>query len=500
FNSFHIVWKDNNNKTHKESFNPYTVTLKQAIQKITEKLQTQEQFLYGKDELITLECTFKKCHPPIPSDISDDALLHDIYKHFPHYPIIQVYWEISAWFMVPYERTIVVEGIHSLKKQVDILPDPTPKFNPFFYISDLHNLHNIENALPKTKPSSSYKNLLHEIINNGYLCNLLISGKDHNNEIKSDIQEQIKKQLHFNKYNAEDLVLDENVLTIMGQVKELYHSDIHKLMGYPLQLHEICSVLLYCGGSCNFQFGYDQLHFQHHKWQYLDMFLLTAIKKYSFHERKEESRMNLYCGLKEVRLQNIEKDIKEGYFISHFFASDDLQTEQMYRTDRGCILHFHPSMRRAQNIFSCNVSWISPHKYKCEILFLRSFIDDTFEKKVAKGLNGWKAKVKSEDENTQMIILTWIMYDIFIQQSLQISAIWNNSIDLNLIYIALEGLYGDIEKAVGLLVKFEKWKTQYNGEAKYTQKMEEFQTRRCCNHHVNLFCMFLQKKTSPKGL
>ncbi|ETO35404.1 hypothetical protein RFI_01657 [Reticulomyxa filosa] len=349
FNSFHIVWKDNNNKIHKGSFNSYTVTLKQAIQKIIEKLQTHEQFLYGKDGLLTLKCTFKKCNPYIPSDISDDALLHDIYKHFPHYPIIQ------------------------------------------------------------TKPSSSYKNLLHEI-------------------------KQIKKQLHFNKYNVEDLVLDENVLIIMRQVKELYHSDIHK--------HGISSSI-----------ARNLLCIIHHEWQYLDMFLLTAIKKYSFHERKEESRTNLYCRLKEVRLQNIKKDIKEGYFISHFFASDDLQTEQIYRTDH-----------------------------------------DTFEKKVAKGFNGWKAKVDSEDENTQMILLTWIMYGAFIQQSLQISAMWNNSIDLNLIYIALEGLHGDIEKAVGLLVKFEKWKTQDNGEAKYTQKMEEFQIRRCCNNHVNLLYMFLQEK------
>ncbi|ETO31608.1 hypothetical protein RFI_05512 [Reticulomyxa filosa] len=74
-------------------------------------------------------------------------------------------------------------------------------------------------------------------------------------------------------------------------------------MGYPLQLHEIYAILLYCGKSCSSQFSYDQITFKHFKWVYLDHFL-------QFHERREESETELSCGLKGVRFENIEKEIK----------------------------------------------------------------------------------------------------------------------------------------------------------------------------------------------
>ncbi|ETO33262.1 hypothetical protein RFI_03843 [Reticulomyxa filosa] len=52
-----------------------------------------------------------------------------------------------------------------------------------------------------------------------------------------------------------------------------------------------------------------------------------------------------------MRLENI-KEIKFGFFISHVNTSDDIQVTKIYRSDRGCILHFHPSMRRANMIYN----------------------------------------------------------------------------------------------------------------------------------------------------
>ncbi|ETO01670.1 hypothetical protein RFI_35770, partial [Reticulomyxa filosa] len=113
FNSFHVIWKDSLNRTHKEPLNPYSITLKQGIQHIQHNLQMMHHFTYGADELILFECEFDKCKPVISSKISKmsdpDVLLHDIYKHLPHYPIIQVHWEIKGLFMVPYKRTIGIE-------------------------------------------------------------------------------------------------------------------------------------------------------------------------------------------------------------------------------------------------------------------------------------------------------------------------------------------------------------------------------------------------------
>ncbi|ETO02626.1 hypothetical protein RFI_34792 [Reticulomyxa filosa] len=102
----------------------------------------------------------------------------------------------------------------------------------------------------------------------------------------------------------------------------------------------------------------------------------------------------------------------------------------------------------------------------------------------------WNAKVESEDEYTQMILLTWVQYDQYIQQTMQISVMWNHSIDFNLIYVALEHVCkGDINKTFKLLIAFEQWKFRYN-----KKRMNKFLKRRCCNHNVNLFCIFLSEK------
>ncbi|ETO21934.1 hypothetical protein RFI_15269, partial [Reticulomyxa filosa] len=212
------------------------------------------------------------------------------------------------------------------------------------------------------------------------------------------------------------------------------------------------------------------------------------------HERREESEMELYCGLKNVRLENI-KEIKFGFFISHVSTSDDIQVAQTFRSAQGCILHFHPSMRRSNQIPSCDASWISPFKREREILFSRSSINSFFDEKIYKEEHSWNAKVESEDEYTQIILLTWTLYDQYIQQTMQISAMWDHVIDLNLIFSVLIGHSNrDINEAFKILFEFEEWKIRDNNQQKYKEKTSEFLKQRCCNHNVNLFCMFLSEK------
>ncbi|ETN98405.1 hypothetical protein RFI_39095, partial [Reticulomyxa filosa] len=87
----------------------------------------------------------------------------------------------------------------------------------------------------------------------------------------------------------------------------------------------------------------------------------------------------------------------------------------------------------------------------------------------------------------------------YIQQTMQISEMWNHSIDFNLIYVALDHwCEGDINKTFELLFKFEQWKFRNNNEQNYKKRKDEFLEGRCCNHDVNLFCIFLSKKNTRR--
>ncbi|ETO34645.1 hypothetical protein RFI_02447, partial [Reticulomyxa filosa] len=424
--------KKGNMQIYNEPLNPYSMTLKKGLQHLKHQFQARQYYMSGEDELVNFKCEFDKCEPPIPSNTNEDVLLDDIYTLFPHYPNMQVHWKIEVSFIVPYKRTIDI-GRNNLPKNVpfqDISLNQKTKFNPLLYECDLHRLKLIEDTvfLINQKSNSGLQLLLHEVIKNGFLHDLII-------DRLSISRKKIKKQINYNEKNPNELILNDLILTILNELKILYHDDIHKQMGYPLQLHQICAILLYCGKSCNENFSYEQIQFRHHNWPYLDGYMQEAIRILHKHERREENEMEVYCGLKNVRLENI-KEIKSGFFISHVSTSDDIQVAQMYRSHQGCILHFHPSMRRSNWIDSCDVSWISPFKHEREILFSRSFVGNFDERKHTR-ISAWNAKVESEDEYTQMILLTWTRYDQFIQQTMNISKILNHSMDLNLIYTIL---------------------------------------------------------------
>ncbi|ETO26722.1 hypothetical protein RFI_10410 [Reticulomyxa filosa] len=166
--------------------------------------------------------------------------------------------------------------------------------------------------------------------------------------------------------------------------------------------------------------------------------------------------MELYCGLKGVRFENIEKEIKFGYFISHVSTSDDIQVATRFRNDHGCILPFHPSMRRAFGIFSCDVSWISLFKHEREILFARSFLNFIDDEKTHKEAILWNAKTQ---------------YDEHIQQIVRVNEMFNYSIDFNLIYFILKFSKRNMNQVSEYLFKFEKWKWEYNSQKKYKERI-----------------------------
>ncbi|ETO05415.1 hypothetical protein RFI_31979 [Reticulomyxa filosa] len=136
-------------------------------------------------------------------------------------------------------------------------------------------------------------------------------------------------------------------------------------------------------------------------------------------------------------------------------------------------------MRRANMIYSCDVSWISPFKHEREILFSKSNFSQ-FCREEHKEFSAWNAKIESEDENTQMILLTWTIYDQFIRQTMSIS------------------FQGSMDQALKYLLIFEKWRNETKNKMKYEEKKKEFMERRCCNHHINLFCISVTEGKTSK--
>ncbi|ETO03062.1 hypothetical protein RFI_34347 [Reticulomyxa filosa] len=180
--------------------------------------------------------------------------------------------------MVPYKHTIGIER--------NSLPKSGPFQDNIISLKKINLIHYLQVKLTR---NNYLQKLLHELIKNGYL-NDLISKK-----ILSTGKDVVKQQMNYNEQNSNELILNDLILIILNELKILYHDDIHKQMGYTLQLWDICAILLYCGKSCNVQFSYDQIKFRHHNWHYLDFNLYNAIDILHLHERREKSEMELYC-------------------------------------------------------------------------------------------------------------------------------------------------------------------------------------------------------------
>ncbi|ETN97884.1 hypothetical protein RFI_39642 [Reticulomyxa filosa] len=71
---------------------------------------------------------------------------------------------------------------------------------------------------------------------------------------------------------------------------------------------------------------------------------------------------------------------------------------------------------------------------------------------------------------------------------------WNHSIDFNLICTILQSIKEETNQAIKYLSIFETWKLQSNNIKKYEKNKKEFIERRCCNHDINLFSIFLEEK------
>ncbi|ETO27414.1 hypothetical protein RFI_09717 [Reticulomyxa filosa] len=136
----------------------------------------------------------------------------------------------------------------------------------------------------------------------------------------------------------------------------------------------------------------------------------------------------------------------------------------IYQMDLYCGKLCNVQFKESETKLYCGLKGISPFKHEREISFARSFVSGYDKETTYKGQIVWSAKIESEDEYTQMILLTWTRYDQYIEQIMKISAILNHAIAPNIIYAAL-----------------------LEGKITLNKKKKEFIERRCCNCNINLF-------------
>ncbi|ETO09501.1 hypothetical protein RFI_27877 [Reticulomyxa filosa] len=478
--------------------NPYTATFDDTQKKIEEYLRIMFHSFAGIDQVLYCYHHAKRCEPPIPESVRGDTILNDVYQSDPNYPNICVTWDVSCFFMAPYERTVEAKVKHKKPMNIDhyLLQSEEKKidFNPFLYINEVAVIRMIDaetfllsnklfEAMLKEQDTKMLKALFHEVIANGYGMDLVDDKKSKSINIKV-----LKQNIKYDENNKDQLILDENILHILKIAKDLFHSDIHKSMGYPLHLFHICALYLYCGKDCNVQFGKDLIKFEHAKWMHLDWCLQCAIQILSLHERREKNQHVLYRGLCGVRLKDVSQ-IREGLFHSYVSTSYDLNIAKIFQSSEGCILEFHPSMRRAPYIFSCDVSWISPHKDEAEILFARSivFINEIRENPRRRA---WNAYVKHMNDRTQVIALRWSEFDLQLEPTITLTNLCN-VVDHNVIYCALRFCDHNVAETADLLYEFVEWKDVQKHEQSFQKQIDQFQKNRCWNNEVNKFCFFL---------
>ncbi|ETO11058.1 hypothetical protein RFI_26319, partial [Reticulomyxa filosa] len=190
-----------------DTLNPYALTLKQALEKLKIKAQLHESTFSDGDELLGFHFHFDKCEPRIPEDVNE-MLLHDIYKGYNRYPQMQVTWIINYYTMIPYERTISLCKYKALNdnKERDLtltltstLVNEKAQPNPFLCEYDEYTLqqnYNYNSSKPKDVCATELQKLLHEVIRNGFVCDLITMSNHDSNKIDED---EIKEKFDMMK-------------------------------------------------------------------------------------------------------------------------------------------------------------------------------------------------------------------------------------------------------------------------------------------------------------
>ena len=370
----------------------------------------------------TLQCPYVSGIKSIIADENNSEILHHLshFNHFEAFNILQPsckdkdrckcylnilfnnYDDHDKKHLYMYHHPTHNERLLPIIRQVN----NNGKNMPYEYFQREVSFEILESLMQKNMPfdldtmdsAQAIIILIAEVIRNGFEKDLVQRGNNKNSKnINFDFKFFFNDHLNLIMSNTS---LANKLLEKLKSKYEIFDKlDIalkhprHNLMNYPLSPPNMLSLLLYCGGECNYDLSKTQRNGSFmKKWPYYDKFLNNAIDKLS---KLEKHRENIYHGICGVLLKckNDASDIinsnnsntssvddcdTEGrrYIVFKTNASftTDLQVAKDFRGSDGIIigLNMKRSIRvRLGKFVGCDVSWISKFPNEREILVKR---------------------------------------------------------------------------------------------------------------------------------
>ena len=151
----------------------------------------------------------------------------------------------------------------------------------------------------------------------------------------------------------------------------------------------------YIGCDCNYDLCKSQREKKYEKWKWFDICLNSAIKELSI---RTSGKFDVYTGLSNVKMDR--KVWNKGYFPTYVSTSWRKEVAQHFvQGNEGMIIKIDESYRNDEDVYWCDVSWISKFPDECEILFSRDanqWVDG----------GGFSCKVMDESNGVQTVLLT----------------------------------------------------------------------------------------------
>lgn len=166
---------------------------------------------------------------------------------------------------------------------------------------------------------------------------------------------------------------------ITQQLNNLIQHKRHASMGYPLNIAEMFSLLLYSHGyDCGYDLCYQQRSGNYDKWIVFDFLLYFAISKLS--EFENHGNMVLYSGMSGVtfKFNTSNKNPKILMLTYHSFSTKKA-VAKAFRGKDGMLIAYkqattdddQSAYRDSGDSVGCDVTWISKFPGESEVLFRR---------------------------------------------------------------------------------------------------------------------------------
>ena len=189
------------------------------------------------------------------------------------------------------------------------------------------------------------KDLLFEVIENGFKTDLCLS-----------------------RYDA-----FREIFSLLGVVNAKIDSAIHKQRYQSaLSRPEMLALVLYTGCDCNYDLCQSQRNGNHSKWKIFDSLLYDAIFKLSLKEKLLNCK--LFSGLRNV--QTDTKKMLSCYFPTYVSTTFNKDVAMAFIQSNGMLIEIDADV--CQELVCCSVDWISKFHDECEILIARSNVTNHY--------------------------------------------------------------------------------------------------------------------------